>query len=383
MNFSDANRPVLILGSGIHLAGAAQEARELVDLLKIPVALTWGAADILPESCPYRIGTFGTHGTRAANFAVQNADFILSIGSRLDTKATGTPAHWFARAAHIVMVDIDASEIAKMAKVGVKVEGVCEDVSVYISDFMNWSGGTVWPDWLARCQDWKRRYPPVLPEYEHEEGVNPYVLIRELSRHAHQDDIIVTDTGCAVAWMCQAWEFKAGQRLLHSWNQTPMGYALPAAVGAHYATGRRIICVVGDGALMMSVGELATIAGHKLNIKIVVLSNAGHGMCRASEREWMDGEYCATSTDSGLTFPPSFAALARAHGMRAWKLETIRQSLAALMARSGNSGPTLLEVAIASHHDVKPKIKAGKPNEDGYPYLPRDVLEDEMIVPLP
>lgn len=123
MNLYEAKRPVLIFGQGIHQGHAEREAVELANLLQIPVALTWGAADLLPESNPLRIGTFGTHGTRAVNFAVQNADFILSIGCRLDTKATGTPAKWFAREAHIVMVDIDQAEIDKMAQVGVKVQG--------------------------------------------------------------------------------------------------------------------------------------------------------------------------------------------------------------------------------------------------------------------
>jgi len=392
MDISKAKRPVLVFGAGIHQGHAEREARKLAELLQIPVCLTWGACDLLPESNPLRIGTFGTHGTRASNFAVQNADYLLCIGTRLDTKATGTPAKWFAREAHIVMVDIDQAEIDKMEKIGVKVEGVCMDVKEYLRLAINMEIQIQFADidhetaenyifanpWLTHCQDWKRRYPVVLPEYEQEEGINPYVLIRELSRLAQPGDIIVSDTGCAIAWVCQEWEFKEGQRLLHPFNQTPMGYGLPAAIGAHYATGKRVICVTGDGSIMMSIGELATIGARKLPIKIVLLANGGHAMCRQSEREWFCGKYCATSPDSGLSFP-NFIVMAEACGIEA---ETFCDAESVVNAFISDD-PYLLQVDIHPDHDVVPKGKAGDANENQYPYLPRDVMESEMIVPIP
>lgn len=399
MNLHESKRPVLVLGAGIHQANAANEARALVDLLQIPVCVTWGFCDGIPESNPLRIGTFGTHGTRAANFAVQNSDFILSIGCRLDTKATGTPAKWFAREAHIVMVDIDEAEIAKMEKVGVKVQGAPMDAKAFISDLsafykypfvthsyrsdIGFYTETTQslpdrPDWLARCQDWKRRYPPVMPEYESESGINPYVLIRELSRMAEPGDIIVCDTGCAIAWTCQTWEFKEGQRLLHCWNQTPMGYALPAAIGAHYATGKRIICITGDGAIMMGIAELATIQGHNLPIKIVLLNNLGHQMCRQSQREWMGGTYPATSIEGGLRFP-RFDACAMGFGMNTIKGGRYSKTYG-LSTLLDVAGPAFIEFMIRPDADVVPKCKAGEPNENQYPYLSN--LADEMIVPM-
>ena len=383
MNLHEAKRPVLVFGAGIHQGHAEKEARELAELLQIPVCLTWGAADLLPESNALRIGTFGTHGTRAANFAVQNADFILSIGCRLDTTATGTPAKWFAREAHIVMVDIDLSEIQKMEKVGVKVQAQTHDAAFYMNGLKAALAEFPLPkdfeDWLAQCQSWKQRYPAVLPEYEKEDEVNPYVLIRELSRLAKPGDIIVCDTGCAIAWTCQAWEFKEGQRLLHPWNQTPMGYALPGAIGAYYATGKRVICITGDGALMMGIAELATIAGHNLPIKIVLLENGGHAMCRQSQREWLGGTYPSTSIDGGLRFP-QFEIVARAHGIESFNIELNEECDAAFEEMLGDDEPCFVEAHISPDADVMPKVQAGKPNEDAYPYLPRETLRDEMIV---
>ena len=310
----------------------------------IPVATTWGACDLLSTSHPLNIGGFGTHGTRAANFCVQNADYLLCIGTRLDTKATGTPAASFARAAHIVMVDIDRAEIAKMEKCGVKVQGVHADARTFFE-----AGANVTQDcsaWLAKCQDWKRRYPPIVPP-----------IIKEISALATPDDIIVSDTGCALAWMMQGFEFKDGQRFLHPFNNTPMGYGLPGAIGAHYATGKRVIVVTGDGSIMMSIGELATIAARNLPIKIFLLDNKGHRMCAQSEREWFNGIYAATTVESGLSFP-NFRKVADSFGV------------------------DLTVHDVDPHADVNPKVKAGYPNEDGAPYLGREELRREMLIPL-
>ena len=386
MNLHEANRPVLVFGAGVHQGHAEHEARELANLLQIPVCLTWAAADILPESSPYRIGCFGTHGTRAANFAVQNADFLLTIGTRLDTKATGTPAKWFAREAHIVMVDIDQAEIDKMAKIGVKVEGVCEDSKTYIARLAATHSSPyaflpAYSEWLARCQDWKHRYPIVLPEYEQEESINPYVLIRELSRLAKPGDIIVSDTGCAIAYVCQAWEFKEGQRLLHPFNQTPMGYGLPAAIGAHYATGKRVICITGDGSIMMAIGELATISEKNLPVKMLLLNNHSHSMCRQTQREFFGGTYPATSIEGGLSFP-DFEACAHGFGIMASDVREQKHARMMIEWLMKMDNSQILVADIDKDHDVKPKCKFGDANENQYPYLPREVLEREMIVPM-
>jgi len=336
----------------------------------IPVATTWGACDLLRYSHPLNIGGFGTHGTRAANFCVQNADYLLCIGTRLDTKATGTPAQSFARAAHIVMVDIDRAEIAKMEKCGVKVQGVHADARTFFE-----AGANVTQDcseWLARCQDWKRRYLPVVPQ-----------IIKEISALAKPDDIIVSDTGCAVAWMMQGFEFKDGQRFLHPFNNTPMGYGLPGAIGAHYATGKRVILVTGDGSIMMSIGELATIAARNLPIKIFLLDNKGHAMCRQTQREWMGATYPSTSIEGGLSFP-NWISIAQG-----FKLDyaftpspVYPRTIDAVSSMMATQQPCLVPIDIDPDADVIPKTKAGFPNEDGAPYLSREELRREMLIPL-
>lgn len=377
------NRPVLIYGAGIHLAHAEQEAVDFAHMCGIPVAPTWGALDLLPSDDPLVIGSFGTHGTRAGNFAVQNADFILSVGSRLDSKATGTPIESFAREARISMVDIDQAEIDKFKG---RVTGVCKDAKEFFLNTQQWNTPN-WASWRLQINAWKARYPVVKPEYYEEEGVNPYVFIKELSEQAEEGEIICTDTGCAVAWVSQAWRWKKGQRFIHAFNQTPMGYGLPAAIGSFYATGKRVILITGDGSLMMSLGELATIKD--LPIKIFMFNNEGHAMCRQTQREWLGGTYPSTSIEGGLKFPKDFGDLALS-GFGIFRsyltysdfakppqMNTMKQTIEEALR---GDKPYFVEVKVSPEADVIPKTKYGFPNEDSHPLLDREEFNQQMIV---
>jgi acetolactate synthase-1/2/3 large subunit len=383
-----AKRPVIIYGWGIHLARAEREAAELARKTGIPVAMTWAALDLLPYSDPLAIGGFGTHGVRYANFAVQNADLIISVGSRLDTKATGTPPSTFAREARIIMVDIDGAEIRKFGKLNVPLyRSFEEDAGRFIRSLLSALGNETIPDfsaWVDRIAGWKRKYPACLPEYAREDPVNPYFLVKKLSAALDPDEVIVCDTGCALAWMMQAFEFKAGQRFFHDFNNTAMGYGLPGAMGAALALpGRRVICVTGDGSLQMNIQELATAAHHKLPIKLLLLNNHGHSMVQQTQEMWLGGNYYATSVEGGLSFP-DFEAVARANGWYAFTLDRNRDIEAKLRALLDHQGPCFLNVELPTAHRVVPQVKFGRPNEDADPLLPRQEFLSNMIVkPLP
>jgi acetolactate synthase-1/2/3 large subunit len=374
-----AKRPVLIYGAGIHLAAVEKEAIYLATLLGVPVASTWGARDLMLWDDKLNIGGFGTHGTRAANFAVQNADWILSVGSRLDSKATGTPVESFARGARIFMLDIDQAELNKF---GERVTGICLGAREFLQEAITEARVLELPDfgdWLKKTIEWKEKYPACLPEYRKEEGINPYVFIDKLSDVSLFDDIIVSDTGCALAWMMQGFRFK-GQRFIHAFNQTPMGYGLPAAIGASFATGKRIVLVTGDGSLQMSIAELATVRKHNLPIKIILFNNQGHAMCRQTEREWMDGEYFST-TNKDLAVP-DFVEIARAYGLSTKKLELKSEMEEDLYYMLRDSEPSLLEVVVSPDAEVIPKTKYGHANEDAFPYLSEEELKSNMMIPL-
>lgn len=381
------NRPILIYGAGIHLSGAEQQAIDFAHMTGIPVAPTWAGLDLIPSDDPLVIGSFGTHGTRAGNFAVQNADFILSVGSRLDSKATGTPIESFAREAHISMVDIDRAEIDKFKG---RVVGICKDVKEFFLNTNMWNlpgKQSSWASWRIQIEAWKARYPVVKPEYYEEDTVNPYVFINELSNQTPEDTIICTDTGCAVAWVSQAWRWKRGQRFIHAFNQTPMGYGLPASLGAYLATGRMVVLVSGDGSLMMSLGELATIKD--MPIKIFMFNNLGHAMCRQTQREWMGGTYPSTSIEGGLKFPQDFGDLAlsgfgifRSYIDCSDKSKPKHANTMAEVIEEALKGdnPYFVEVKVSQDADVHPKCLFGKPNEDMYPYLSRNEFMENMII---
>ena len=383
-----AERPALIFGWGIHLAGAETLARALVDKLKFPTAMTWAALDLLPFTHPQAIGGFGTHGVRYANFAVQNADLILSVGSRLDTKATGSPASFFAREANIVMVDIDACEINKFKTYGLNIHlPVVADAQGFLrllTERLRPQDTPVIDPWLKRVHSWKEKYPACLPSYREEKPINPYVLVKVLSEILDEGEIIFSDTGCALAWMMQGFEFKEGQRFFHAFNYTPMGYGLPGAIGAAFAKpGKRIILVAGDGSLQMNIQELATVIRHQLPIKILLINNHGHSMVQQTQEMWLDSKYYATTVEGGLAFP-DFVEVARAYGFPTDTLrwnEEVEEKLACAVRSDGGF---FLNIEIDSHHRVVPQVMFRRPNEDAGPLLDRNEFLCNMIVkPLP
>ena len=383
-----AQRPVLVYGWGVHLAGAEAEARELAHLLGVPVAMTWAALDLMPFNDPLAIGGFGTHGTRYANFAVQNADLIISVGSRLDTKSTGSPPSSFAREARLIMLDIDPTEIRKFERVGLKLElGISMDAAMFLRALINRARNQHFPDfapWLERIHSWKSRYPACRVEYARETRVNPYWLVKQLSSLLGEDEVIFSDTGCALAWMMQGFEFKQGQRFFHAFNNTPMGYGLPGAIGASFALpGRRVICITGDGSLQMNIQELATIVHHRLPIKVLLFNNQGHGMVRQTQDQWLGSKYYSTSSQHGLPCP-DFVSIARAYGFETETL-TLNADVGSKIAQIlGSEGPAFLNIETDPEHRVVPQVKFGRPNEDADPLLGREEFQSNMIIkPLP
>jgi len=383
-----AQRPVLVYGWGVHLANAEQEARDFARALGVPVAMTWAALDLLPHADPLAIGGFGTHGVRYANFAVQNADLVIAIGSRLDTKATGSPPSTFAREARIIMLDADPTEIGKFAKLGVKLDrGIVADAGAFLRAALARAQAARFPDfsaWLARIRGWKQAYPASLPEFAGEHEVNPYYLASRLSGLLADDDIIFSDTGCALAWMMQAYEFRGRQRFFHAFNNTPMGYGLPGAIGACFAQpGRRVICVTGDGALHMNIQELATVIRHRLPVKVLLMNNHGHSMVQQTQEMWLKGNYYATSVKGGLP-DPDFVAIARAYGFPADTLALTADIPAKLGAALAGDGPYFLNIDIKPSHRLSPQVKYGRPNEDADPLLERgEFLRNMIVQPLP
>ncbi|MDO8794116.1 MAG: thiamine pyrophosphate-binding protein [Vicinamibacterales bacterium] len=380
---AESRRPVMVLGWGVRLAGAGREAVRLAEQLGIPVLPTWPALDLLPASHPQLVGPFGTHGTRYANYALQNADLVLSIGARLDTREAGSPYQDFARGARKVVVDIDPPELHKLATFGMTTDLLIHaDARQFVTALLARTAGLPalkLDDWYARIAKWKRDYPICTPEYRAEEALNPYVFIEALSAIAAPGELLAIDTGCALAWTCQAFQFKEGQRLFHCFNTTAMGYALPAAIGVAFAEHQSVTCVVGDGSLQMNIQELATMVRHQLPIRVFLINNHGYSMVQQTQEQWLGGRYSATTVEGGLGFP-DFAKVAEAYGIRTVTIDRNDHVADKLREVYGTPGPVFCNVEIAARHRVVPQVKFGRPIEDGEPLLPRAEFFANMIV---
>lgn len=382
--FENAKRPVIILGWGIALAKAQEEAREFIDKIGFPVLPSWAMMHLLPSNHPQVVGSFGLHGTRYGNFTIQNADLVLSIGSRLDTHLTGSPITTFAREAKKIVVDIDLSELNKY-----KVFGMYMDLLIHsdAKDFLHIINTKIngikkidISEWNRRIAEWKAKYPICPAEYYKQEEVNPYVFVKALSKESLEGDVIIVDTGCALAWMMQAFEFKPNQRLVHDFNNTSMGYALPASIGACFALdGQQIICVIGDGSLQMSIQELSTVVGHQLPIKIFLINNHGYSMIRQTQDQWLGSRYYASSIEGGLTFP-DIVKVADAYNFKSMTIARNKELDVRIREVLDSDGPFLCNVEIHPEHRVIPQTKFGRPIEDAEPLLDRREFLKNMIV---
>lgn len=364
----EARRPIFIFGAGIR--HYAKEALALARSLGIPIATTWGAVDLVNYDDPLMAGAFGTHGTRAANFAVQNSDLVISIGSRLDTKATAAP-HTFARGSRVAMCDIDAAEIRKFEKLGRKIDvGICADAGEFIDAISRANVSRPQKDtieWNAQMRLWRRRYDTPIVTWP---GINPYELVKEIGRYTTAEDILASDTGNTLGWIMQGFPFK-GERMLHAFNVTPMGYGLPSAVGASLATGKRVVVTSGDGSILMSLTELVTIEKWNLDIKVILFDNKSHSMCCATERQWFGGRHASTTIESGLSFP-DWDKIPSAFRIR---------NCASMDELFSYVGPGLFRVEIEQDAHLIPQTRFGFPLEDGDPPLSRQELNQQMIVP--
>ena len=379
-NLENSTRPILIAGWGIYLSGCKNEFLSLVNKLGIPIALTWGASDLLPASHPLRIGTFGTHGTRYANFAVQNADFILSIGSRLDTKATGSPPASFARDAWRAVCDISLAELNKFADFGLHIDCLIHaDASSLVSALAPVADPVSCQPWLNRIDDWKKKYPVINEKRYSGALVDPYYLFDVLSDYMPSTVNICSDTGSTIAWLMQAFRPKANQRIWHDYNNTAMGWALPASIAACLAEpSTSAYCIVGDGSFMMNIQEIQTLKTYNLPVKIICLSNNGYSMIQQTQDQWLDGNYIASSPNGGVGLP-DFCSICTAFGIQTSRVSTNSELPDKLQWLSSSDSASFLLIDIDSRCRVTPQVKYGRPNEDPEPLLERELFFKEMI----
>lgn len=388
-----AKRPVVFVGGGIRLSGEHKAFLKLVDKLQIPVVTGWNAHDVIWNSHPNYAGRPGTIGDRAGNFVVQNADLLLILGSRLNIRQVSYNWQSFAREAFKIWVDIDELELKKPSvKADMPIHANLKDLLPILAN-TNYEGPTkAHLEWMEWSKERMRRFPAALPEYQENTRVNPYCFVDELFKQLKEDQIVVTGNGSACVVSFQAADLKPGQRLWTNSGCATMGYDLPASIGAHKASGgKAIVCLAGDGSIMMNMQELQTIAGNRIPVKIFILNNSGYVSIFQTHRNFFNGVEVGGGPKSGVTFP-NFEKLSAAFDLPYRKISNHSQMQSAIEVTLQESGPCVCEVIIDENVVFAPKLGAKQhpdgritspPLEDLSPFLPREVLRENMIIDSP
>lgn len=388
---AQAKRPVAVMGHGIRIAQCVDTARSWLEALRIPVVTSFNGFDLIPSDHPQFIGRIGTIGTRAGNFALQNADLILFLGTRNNIRQISYGWEHVGRGAVKIAVDIDAAELNKPTLTpDIKIH--C-DVGLFLETFTHRCthiNTAHFAPWLAWCRERSDRYPPVLREECYPKApVNPYLFARTLSETLPEGAVVVTANATANIVYFQAALVKEKQRVFWNSGCASMGYDLPAAIGACLGRKRdRIICLTGDGSIMMNLQELATIAYHNLPIIIFVMNNSGYVSIRQTQSTFF-GHTCGCDTTNGVGFP-DIKSLATAFGLATVQITDnvqLREKIDQVLAMSG---PVLCELILDPAHTIEPKLSSlrlpdgsmvSKPLEDMFPFLEREEFKENMLIP--
>jgi acetolactate synthase I/II/III large subunit len=389
-----SERPLLLAGNGIRLSRAEPEFRALLDALDIPLETTWLAIDLIGDDHPLFVGRPGSIAPRGANFAVQNCDFLLAIGARLDRVITGFNPENFARHAHKVVVDIDPAELRKFGG-SVQTEA-CADTGDFMRALLA-RRSEIRPnhrlEWKQQCTSWKSKYPLVLPEHRTPDGrVSVYHFAEVLSDALRAGDSIVSgSSGTAIELFLLALRVKDGQRVFHTTALGAMGFGIAAAIGACLGGGRRRTVVVdGDGGFQFNIQELETVARLQLPIVFFVMNNDGYGSIRASQTAFFGEPRIGCDRRTGQTLP-DLGSVARAYGLRTDVILGQSDLRAEIDRVLSQPGPVVCDVQIVLDEVRQPRLSSvqradgsfvSKPLEDLWPFLDREEFRSNMFVPI-
>jgi acetolactate synthase I/II/III large subunit len=383
-----AKRPILVCGNGIHRARAQQALRDLLDKLRIPIVLPITAKDVLEEDHPMQMGIFGTAGQRRANFAIQSSDLLLAIGAGLNCQKVGFNLSGFAPRARKIIVDIDPAQLEhQVVRPDLPVHADAADFLRAMLDQLESAPYSAPERWLRACAEWRRRYPPVTPDYlEDREYVNTYYFYDQLSEVLPPDALMVTGNALDTTSYFQAFRVKRGQRTINSgWGA--MGWCLPLAIGVCIGAGRRkTLCCTGDGSFQFNSQELLTIAHYRLPIQIFVFNNRGYSNIRATQTNFFQGRFAGADPASGVG-TPRFDLLAAAYDLRYSRIQNHADLEFGLRSALDGDGPGICEVNVSPTQGIWPKASAfrrpdgtfeSRPLEDMAPFLPREEIWENM-----
>lgn len=404
----EAKRPVINAGNGIRIAGAVEVFLRVKNKLNIPVVTGWNSIDLCADEDALYVGRAGIMGDRAGNFAVQNSDLLISIGSRLSIRQVGYNYKTWAREAYTIVEDVDSEELKKpTVRIDMPVWADARDMLLAMEEYLDevLQAGECYvesSDWHGRCLEWKKKYPVVLPKH-YENGTdteaNVYAFIKELSKRLKEKQITVVGNGSACVVGSHGYVIKPGQRFIINSAVASMGYDLPAAVGAWVAdksmvadrsSNADIICVTGDGSLQMNLQELQTIIHHNMDMKLFVINNGGYHSIRQTQRNFFGEPLVGIGEDSKDLSFPRLERLAWAYGFEYMGINNNKE-LDKIDEVLAKKGPVICEIFVTRNQPFEPKSATKRlddgtlvsaPLEDLAPFLPKEELKSNMIIPL-
>lgn len=387
-----AERPLILAGQGVRLAGAVKEFREFVELYHIPVVNSRMGIDSITSDSAYFVGRCGNHGSRASHFAIQTCDVMLILGSRLSPNTTGYDVDKFSKQSYKILIEIDCCELEKY-KITID-EKAMIDIGDFLQYALKYMKGKEkeWDknhhtDWVTCCNDWKKRYPVMQKQYYRGEKISTYRVVEAVSEHAGEDDLILSDTGSCCSIVAQQWQVKGEQRLFISGGLSAMGYwatamGLCAANDGH----GNVICFVGDGSLQMNIHELATIKQYNLLVKLIVISNNGYQFVKMSHSGYGIVPPFGADVEAGVPIP-DIKKIVEAYGITYLSCSHLEELSYAVRTLMETKEAMVLEIFVDEDQEVCPRLKSialtdgtfvSPDYENLYPFLEAEVLKEEI-----
>jgi len=390
-----SRRPVILAGTGVSISKTNKQFLQLINKLKIPVVTGWNAHDLISYDNKYYAGKPGTVGDRPGNFTVQNSDLLIILGCRLNIRQISYNWKEFAPKAFKIMIDLDQAELDKPTlQIDLKIKS---DLKIFVPLFiknlqdLKYKNIKIHDKYLRWCKERVKKYPVILPEFRNSKNkkINPYMFIDNLFKILKKDDVVVTGNGSACVMSFQVAKIKQGQRLYTNSGSASMGYDLPAAIGAAIARkGKRVICLAGDGSLMMNLQELQTLQGYDLPVKVIILNNGGYISIKQTQKAYFSDNISGVDSKTGLSIP-DFTKLGKALNIQSMKLTKLSEITAKKFIQMfNNDKPGIFEIIIDPKQGFSPKLISRKLDDgtmispslhDMSPFLSKEELAQNIL----